>query len=82
MYKTGCKQQIKTVVQSSASWIAYLSIAMAIVEVRRKFSVCEDAFVTFVCLLARRSHLRVLPQLKHSQQLQVVILIQSNAINS
>lgn len=36
-YKTGCKTQIKTVVQSSASWIAYLSIAMAIVEVKRKF---------------------------------------------
>jgi CD63 antigen len=32
MYKTGCKQQIKTVIQNSASWIAYLSIAMAIVE--------------------------------------------------
>lgn len=76
MYKTGCKQQIKTVIQNSASWIAYLSIAMAIVEVRRKFFVCKDALVTFVCLLARRSRLRLLSELKHSQQLQVVILIQ------
>lgn len=76
MYKTGCKQQIKTVVQNSASWIAYLSIAMAIIEVRRKLFVCEDAFVTFIYLLARRSRLRMLSQLKHSQQLQVVILIQ------
>lgn len=33
-YHIGCKTQIKTVVQSSASWIAYLSIAMAIIEVK------------------------------------------------
>lgn len=33
-YKTGCKTQIKNVVQNSASWIAYLSIAMAIIEVK------------------------------------------------
>jgi hypothetical protein len=38
-YKTGCKTQIKNVVQNSASWIAYLSIVMAIVEVKRKFSI-------------------------------------------
>jgi len=31
-YHIGCKAQIKNVVQNSASWIAYLSIAMAIVE--------------------------------------------------
>jgi CD63 antigen len=33
-YHIGCKPQIKTVVANSASWIAYLSIAMAIVEVK------------------------------------------------
>jgi Tetraspanin family len=33
-YKTGCKTQLKSFIQNSASWIAYLSIAMAIVEVR------------------------------------------------
>lgn len=33
-YHTGCKTQIKNVVQSSASWIAYLSIAMAVIEVK------------------------------------------------
>lgn len=33
-YRIGCKTQIKNVVQSSALWIAYLSIAMAIVEVK------------------------------------------------
>jgi CD63 antigen len=33
-YHVGCKTQIKAVVQSSASWIAYLSIFMAIVEVK------------------------------------------------
>lgn len=33
-YHIGCKAQIKNVVQNSASWIAYLSIAMAIVEVK------------------------------------------------
>jgi Tetraspanin family len=32
-YKTGCKAQMKEYIQNSASWIAYLSIAMAIVEV-------------------------------------------------
>lgn len=32
-YKTGCKSRIRYVVENSASWIAYLSIAMAIVEV-------------------------------------------------
>lgn len=36
-YHIGCKSQIKTYVQNSASWIAYLSIAMAIVEVKWKF---------------------------------------------
>lgn len=48
MYKTGCKQQIKTVIQNSASWIAYLSIAMAIIEVRRKFNVCPT--ISHFCL--------------------------------
>lgn len=37
-YRTGCKTQIKNVIEHSASWIAYLSIAMAIVEVRESFS--------------------------------------------
>jgi len=31
-YHTGCKPQIKHVIENSATWIAYLSIAMAIVE--------------------------------------------------
>ncbi|KAG5674174.1 hypothetical protein PVAND_004157 [Polypedilum vanderplanki] len=31
-YKTGCRPQIKYVVQNSAQWIAYLSIIMALVE--------------------------------------------------
>jgi CD63 antigen len=32
-YKTGCRSQIKGTVANSASWIAYLSLAMAVVEV-------------------------------------------------
>jgi CD63 antigen len=32
-YKIGCKLQIRNAVQNSASWIAYTSIAMAIIEV-------------------------------------------------
>lgn len=36
-YRVGCKSQIKAAVHDYASWIAYLSIAMAIVEVKRNF---------------------------------------------
>lgn len=32
-YHVGCKSKVKTIVEDSASWIAYLSIAMAVVEV-------------------------------------------------
>lgn len=36
-YKTGCRTQIQYYIQNSSQWIAYLSIAMAIVEVSESF---------------------------------------------
>lgn len=36
-YKTGCKRQIQYYIENSADWIAYLSIAMAIVEVSESY---------------------------------------------
>jgi hypothetical protein len=34
-YQTGCRSQIKGLVQNSAQWIAYLSIVMAVIEVKK-----------------------------------------------
>ena len=34
-FKVGCRQQIKSVIESSSSLIAYMSIAMAVFEVNR-----------------------------------------------
>lgn len=36
-YRTGCKTQIRYYVENYASWIAYLSIVMAIIEVSESF---------------------------------------------
>jgi Tetraspanin family len=73
-YQTGCRSQIKGLVQNSAQWIAYLSIAMAIIEVR-SLKLRKKYLANFILpFIARWRHFWLLSKLEYSKQLQVNVL--------
>jgi hypothetical protein len=45
-YRTGCRNQIRNYFENYSSWIAILSIAMAIVEVSESFSIVFEPQMT------------------------------------